>query len=125
MIRIRGQWGPWPVDLQIELDAADWAALRGALAAPDGARDEVEAEPGHPPAAPTGHRAPAAEDGAWSAAQALLAEAGAMTGPQLLEAIAQVAGGVAQAKRLIVRLRHSPQVRLEQGDDAAIYRWVG
>ena len=46
-------------------------------------------------------------------------------GIQLLGQLAGLAGGEAAGKRLLVRLRHCAQVRMETGADAPIYHWVG
>lgn len=117
MIRIRGRIGDWPVDLEIELDApVSVAAGEGAVACP--ATEGVE--PVRPDAA-------VAADEPWLATQALLRRAGRLSGPQLLEQLEAVAGTTVRAKRLLARLRHAPQVRLEVDVDGQItqYCWVG
>ena len=116
MIRIRGLVGSWPVDLEIELDGADWARLAEHLPA-FAERVNTAAEDQAKP--------PQAGDSSYEAAQALLRKAGALSGPQLLGELEPLAGNVAAAKRLLVRLRHCPQVRIEQQADAAVYRWIG
>ncbi|SFA81193.1 hypothetical protein [Azotobacter beijerinckii] len=105
MLRIRGHIGEWPVDLSLELDDEDWARLGARLAA---------GNPGAP-------AAPAAEpvDRLWQTAQQLLRSAGQMDGPALLNQLQALAG-----KRLLVRLRHCAQVRVENGPDAPIYHWA-
>jgi hypothetical protein len=112
MVRIRGQIGAWPVDLTVELDAQDWAQLAQ-----------------HIPlaAAPVPAAAAAAEvnDALWQTTLELLRQAGQIEGPQLLGQLAGLAGGDAAGKRLLVRLRHCAQVRMETGVDAPIYHWVG
>lgn len=113
MVRIRGQIGQWPVDLSVELDAADWANLAASL-----------------PSArlPTAAPAPAplpADDRLWQSALDLLRQAGQVDGPQLLADLGALAGGEVAGKRLLVRLRHCSQVRMENGVDAPIYHWVG
>ena len=112
MVRIRGQIGAWPVDLTVELDAQDWAQLA----------QHVSLEP---PAAPTAAAAPVANDALWQTTLELLRQAGQIDGPQLLGQLAGLAGGEAAGKRLLVRLRHCAQVRMETGADAPIYHWVG
>lgn len=48
-----------------------------------------------------------------------------MGGPELLERLEGLAGSVAAGKRLLVRLRHSSEVKVESGADAPVYHWVG
>ena len=111
MVRIRGQIGAWPVDLTVELDAQDWAQL---------AQHVTLEVPAAPAAA-----APVANDALWQTTLELLRQAGQIEGPQLLGQLAGLAGGEAAGKRLLVRLRHCAQVRMETGADAPIYHWVG
>lgn len=112
MVRIRGQIGAWPVDLTVELDAQDWAQLAQHVS--------LEAAP-----APTVAAAPVTNDALWQTTLELLRQAGQIDGPQLLGQLAGLAGGEAAGKRLLVRLRHCAQVRMETGADAPIYHWVG
>ena len=112
MVRIRGQIGAWPVDLTVELDAQDWAQLAQHI--------PLEAV-----SAPAAAVAPGADDALWQATLELLRQAGQIEGPQLLGQLAGLAGGDAAGKRLLVRLRHCAQVRMETGVDAPIYHWVG
>ncbi|WP_167147149.1 hypothetical protein [Pseudomonas sp. OTU750018] len=112
MVRIRGQIGAWPVDLTVELDAQDWAQLA----------QHVSLET---PAARAAAVAPVANDALWQTTLDLLRRAGQIDGPQLLGQLAGLAGGEAAGKRLLVRLRHCAQVRVETGVDAPIYHWVG
>jgi hypothetical protein len=109
MVRICGQIGPWPVDLTVELDAQDWAQLAQHIL------------PEVVPAA----AAPVASDALWQTTLEVLRQAGQIEGPQLLAQLAGLAGGDAAGKRLLVRLRHCMQVRMEAGADAPIYHWVG
>jgi hypothetical protein len=109
MVRIRGQIGPWPVDLTVELDAQDWAQLAQHI----------------PPAEAPAAAAPVASDALWQTTLELLRQAGQIEGPQLLAQLAGLAGGDVAGKRLLVRLRHCTQVRMEAGTDAPIYHWVG
>ena len=113
MLRIRGHIGDWPVDLSLELDDEDWARLGARLAA---------GGTGTPVATP----APAAEpaDRLWQTAQQVLRSAGQMEGPALLNQLQALAGGAEAGKRLLVRLRHCPQVRIENAPDAPIYHWA-
>ncbi len=48
-----------------------------------------------------------------------------MDGPQLLEELEALTGSAQAGKRLLVRLRHSTQVKLDSGADAPIYCWAG
>lgn len=115
-VRIRGQIGDWPVDLTIELDPAEWAQLGRRL----------EEAPALAEVASTPVAAPARQDDSqWSAAREVLRQAGALSGPELLERLEGLAGSVAAGKRLLVRLRHSSEVKVESGADAPVYRWIG
>ncbi|HGM5578552.1 TPA: hypothetical protein ACKP22_000203 [Pseudomonas putida] len=113
-MRIRGQIGDWPVDLTIELEPAEWAQL--------GRRIEEAPAVAEQASAPAPVRQ---DDGQWSAAREVLRQAGALSGPELLERLEGLAGSVAAGKRLLVRLRHSSEVKVESGADAPVYRWVG
>ncbi|MGQ7956177.1 hypothetical protein ACUTAF_00375 [Pseudomonas sp. SP16.1] len=111
MVRIRGRIGDWPVDLTLELDAEDWARLAGGLTA------APVAEATAPVAAAV------AGDALWQTALQLVRDAGQVEGPRLLGQLAALAGGEAAGKRLLVRLRHCAQIRMETGADAPIYHW--
>ncbi|MBC3483561.1 MULTISPECIES: hypothetical protein [Pseudomonas] len=113
-MRIRGQIGDWPVDLTIELDPAEWAQLGRQIEVP------VVAE-----AAATPSSAPRQDDGHWAAARQVLRQAGQMNGPELLDRLEGLAGSTAAGKRLLVRLRHSSDVKVESGADAPVYHWIG
>jgi hypothetical protein len=114
MVRIRGQIGQWPVDLTVELDAADWANLAASLPAAAAI-----------PSVPASSAAAPADDRLWQTALDLLRQAGQVDGPQLLTDLSALAGSEVAGKRLLVRLRHCTQVRMENGVDAPIYHWVG
>ncbi|MFW3897155.1 hypothetical protein [Pseudomonas bharatica] len=113
-MRIRGHIGEWPVDLTIELGPEEWASL---------------ARAGEPVATPVSSAAPVAQarpdDTLWLAAKELLRKAGEMQGPALLELLEGLAGSTAAGKRLLVRLRHSAEVKVESGADAPVYHWIG
>ncbi|SMF54972.1 MULTISPECIES: hypothetical protein [unclassified Pseudomonas] len=113
-MRIRGQIGDWPVDLTVELEPAEWAQLGRHLEVP------VTAE-----AAAASPAAPGQDDGQWAAARDVLRQAGQMNGPALLDRLEGLAGSTAAGKRLLVRLRHSSEVKVESGADAPVYHWVG
>lgn len=114
-MRIRGQIGDWPVDLTIELEPEEWAQLRRQAEAPA----PIQA------AAAAAVTAPRQDDGQWIAARDVLRLAGQMSGPQLLDRLEGLAGSTAAGKRLLVRLRHSSEVKVESGVDAPVYHWVG
>ncbi|WP_298184472.1 hypothetical protein [uncultured Pseudomonas sp.] len=117
MVRIRGQIGAWPVDLTVELDAQDWAQLAQHISLDT---PPVEVVPERAAAA-----TPAAGDALWQTTLELLRKAGQVEGPHLLAQLTALAGGEAAGKRLLVRLRHCTQVRMEAGVDAPIYHWIG
>ena len=112
MLRIKGRIGDWPVDLTVEMDDGDWAQLAAHLPA-----QATVAAPAPAPANPADHN--------WPLALELLQRGGSMEGPQLLAELSALAGGEAAGKRLLVRLRHCPQVQIESGAEAPLYRWVG
>lgn len=113
MLRIRGTVGDWPVDLTLELDDADWAQLGAQLKV---AKADTS---------PASVSKPASQDDTiWNITQDLLRNAGQISGPQLLEQLEGLTGSTAAGKRLLVRLRHSPQVRVESGQDAPLYSWI-
>jgi len=111
-VRIRGQIGDWPVDLTIELEPQEWAQLGRQIEVPVAEAAAVAA-------------APRQDDGQWHAAREVLRLAGQMSGPELLDRLEGLAGSTAAGKRLLVRLRHSSEVKVESGVDAPVYHWVG
>ena len=112
MLRIRGTIGDLPVDLTLELDDGDWAQLGAQLQAAKPSADEVKAAPKRQ------------DDKIWEIAQELLQKAGQITGPDLLEQLEGLTGSSAAGKRLLVRLRHNPSVKVESGADTPIYCWI-
>ncbi|QMV62659.1 hypothetical protein VUJ49_22025 [Pseudomonas berkeleyensis] len=112
MVRIRGRIGDWPVDLTLELDAEDWAQLA----------EHVAVTPAAVP--PVAVPAADSSDRLWQTTLQLVRDAGSVEGPRLLAQLAALAGGEAAGKRLLVRLRHCSQIRMETGADAPIYHWV-
>jgi hypothetical protein len=110
MLRIKGRIGDWPVDLSVDMDSEDWARLAAQMTPRPGLERTAQA-------------APAPVDALWQAAQQLLHKAGSMDGPQLLAELEALAGSATAGKRLLVRLRHCPLVRMENGVDAPIYHW--
>ncbi|MDD0975646.1 hypothetical protein [Pseudomonas fontis] len=113
-MRIRGHIGEWPVDLTVELEPAEWAQLGGQL---------VHAAPMAASSTPVVQARP--DDALWQAAREVLRKAGHLSGPQLLEHLEGLAGNTAGGKRLLVRLRHSADVKVQSGADAPEYHWVG
>lgn len=113
MVRIRGRIGDWPVDLTLELDAGDWAQLAQHMAL-----TPTASTPAPEPKADAG-------DALWQTALQLVRDAGQVEGPKLMAQLAALAGGEAAGKRLLVRLRHCAQIRMETGADAPIYHWQG
>ncbi|WP_251962059.1 hypothetical protein [Pseudomonas sp. Marseille-Q5299] len=114
-MRIRGQIGDWPVDLSIELEPEEWAQLGRQLEMPVAAATVSQAIAA----------APRQDDGQWTAAREVLRQAGQMNGPELLDRLEGLAGSTAAGKRLLVRLRHSSEVKVESGADAPVYHWIG
>lgn len=115
MLRIKGTIGDWPVDLTVEMDDADWARLAQNLPA------TVVAPVVAAASAPA---AGASVDQLWLAAQDLLRRSGSSEGPQLLDELEALAGSAGAAKGLLVRLRHSPQVKIVVHEGVQVFTWV-
>lgn len=113
MLRIRGTVGDLPVDLTLELDDADWARLSAQLQATPVASATAA------PAVAVKHN-----DDLWQSAQDLLRAAGQLNGLELLDQLEGLAGDAATGKRLLVRLRHSGQVKVSSGGDTPLYTWI-
>jgi hypothetical protein len=112
MLRIRGSIGDWPVDLTLEMDDGDWAKL--------GAQLQVSK-----PEASVAPAKPVTQDEAlWQIAKDLLRQAGQLSGPDLFDQLEGLTGSAASGKRLLVRLRHCPDVKVESGVDTPMYRWL-
>ena len=116
-MRIRGQIGEWPVDISIELTPEEWAHMGRAAAPVD------TSTPANTPVVSV--VSPRPDDQQWEAACSLLREAGSLSGPLLLERLDTLCGSPGTGKRLLVRLRHSAQVRVDNGKDAPVYHWLG
>ncbi|CAI8987403.1 DUF3140 domain-containing protein [Pseudomonas sp. IT-P253] len=112
MLRIRGSIGDWPVDLTLEMDDGDWARLGAQLQV---VKDEAVASSAKPVNQ---------DDAQWQIAKDLLRKAGQLSGPDLLEQLEGLTGSAASGKRLLVRLRHSADVKVVSGGDTPIYRWL-
>ncbi|PJI48529.1 MAG: hypothetical protein CTR55_12745 [Pseudomonas sp.] len=117
MLRIKGTIGDWPVDLTVEMDDADWARLAQNLPVA-AVTPAASAAPAPAPAAG------APVDQLWLAAQDLLRRSGSSEGPQLLDELAALAGSSGAAKGLLVRLRHSPKVKIEVREGVQVFNWV-
>ncbi len=117
MVRIRGTIGSQPVDLTMELDDADWQRLATALRPAEAPVAAVAA------AAPSGPKS--GGDLLWDQVVKLLSSAGRLSGPDILVALEKLTGNLGVAKQLLVRLRHSPQVRMERVGEAQFYIWQG
>jgi len=116
MLRIRGTVGDLPVDLTVEMDESDWTRLGTQLGV-----QLQESKPASESAAkPVANR----NDAVWDIAQDLLRKAGHMSGPDLLGQLEGLAGSTAAGKRLMVRMRHSSNVKVESHGDAPEYHWV-
>ncbi|MGY2136713.1 hypothetical protein ACW9I8_08855 [Pseudomonas reactans] len=111
MLRIRGTVGDLPVDLTLELDDGDWARL--------GAQLQATPVPAAATATPVKQN-----DDLWQNAQDLLRKAGQLSGLELLDQLEGLAGDAASGKRLLVRLRHSAQVKVSSGGDTPLYTWT-
>lgn len=116
MLRIRGNIGDWPVDLTLELDDGDWDQLASRL----GTQLQVEKPVGGPLAA----KPVSQDDVLWQMAKDLLRKAGQLDGPDLLEQLEGLTGSAAAGKRLLVRLRHSAEVKVVSGGDTPLYSWI-
>ncbi len=118
-MRIRGQLGPWPVDLSLELEAGELQQL--ALLLRGGER--VAQSAGVAPAAPVVASSGGQGERLWQLAQECLRRASEVEGPRLLADLAALAGSEQEGKRLLVRLRHLPQVVMDSRGATSIYRW--
>ncbi|MHB2250063.1 hypothetical protein [Pseudomonas fitomaticsae] len=117
MLRIRGTVGELPVDLTLELDESDWARL--------GAQFGVQVQTAQPQTAAAPVAKPANQDDAlWQVARDLLRKAGQLSGPELLDQLEGLTGSAVAGKRLLVRLRHSSDVKVLSGGDTPLYSWI-
>jgi hypothetical protein len=116
MLRIRGTVGDLAVDLTVEMDESDWARLGTQL----GVQLQESKPAGESATKPVANR----NDAVWDIAQDLLRKAGHLSGPDLLGQLEGLAGSTAAGKRLMVRMRHSSNVKVESHGDAPEYHWV-
>ena len=119
MLRIRGTVGDLPVDLTVEMDESDWARLGIQLGAQV---QETSASNGSYDTAVK--PAISRNDAVWDIAQELLRKAGHLTGPDLLGQLEGLSGSTAAGKRLMVRMRHSANVKVESQGDTPVYHWI-
>jgi hypothetical protein len=116
MLRIRGTVGDLPVDLTVEMDEADWARL----GIQPGNQVQETSAPTDTSVKPSASR----NDAVWDIAQELLRKAGHLTGPDLLGQLEGLSGSTAAGKRLMVRMRHSANVKVESQGDTPVYHWI-
>jgi hypothetical protein len=116
MIRIRGTVGTTPVDLTVEMDAEDWTRLAAQLPV-------SSAQPSVAPAAATPSAASGQADELLQTALGLVRSAGQISGPRLLAQLEDLTESTPAAKRVLVRLRHSPLVSVHSGEQAPLYCW--
>lgn len=116
MVRIRGTIGSQAVDLTVELEDSDWQRLAAALRPTDMAA-VASAAPANAPKS--------GGDMLWDQVVKLLSSAGRLSEPDILVALEKLTGNLGVAKQLLVRLRHSPQVRMERVGEAQFYIWQG
>lgn len=116
MLRIRGTVGDLPVDLTLELDESDWARL--------GSQFGVQVQAAQPQAVAPVAKPVNQDDALWQVARDLLRKAGQLSGPELLDQLEGLTGSAAAGKRLLVRLRHSSDVKVASGGDTPLYSWI-
>ncbi|MCU1751088.1 hypothetical protein [Pseudomonas sp. 6D_7.1_Bac1] len=116
MLRIRGSIGDWPVDLTLELDDGDWARLGAQLQV---SKSESSAAAADPVVRPVNQ-----DEVLWQLAKDLLRQSGQLSGPDLLERLEGLTGNTVAGKRLLVRLRHSAEVKVVSGGDTPLYSWI-
>ncbi|CAI8744442.1 MULTISPECIES: hypothetical protein [Pseudomonas] len=112
MLRIRGSIGDWPVDLTLEMDDGDWAKLGAQLQVVKPEASAAQSKPVNQ------------DDAQWQIAKDLLRKAGQLSGPDLLEQLEGLTGSPSSGKRLLVRLRHSAEVKVSSGGDTPLYSWI-
>ncbi|KAB0492747.1 hypothetical protein [Pseudomonas vancouverensis] len=112
MLRIRGSIGDWPVDLTLEMDDSDWARLGAQLTVEKTETPAATAKPLNQ------------DDALWQIARDLLRKAGQLSGPDLLDQLEGLTGSAVAGKRLLVRLRHSSDVKVLSGGDTPLYSWI-
>jgi len=120
-MRISGQIGNWPVDLELKLNSEE---LRLVVALLGGSHPQGECPPPAEVVAPAEPARPSSRgDKLWELAQECLRRGGEVEGPSLLADLSALAGSEQDGKRLLVRLRHLPQVQMESRGATSIYRW--
>lgn len=112
MIKIRGQLGPWPVDLTLELDASDWQQLPSLL------QEQLSQ------AVTVSAATPTMTDPQWEMALKVMQGLGSIDGPALLVELQALCGDAAAAKRLMTRLRHYPSVQVQREGEVMRWSWL-
>lgn len=119
-MKIQGRIGDMPVELDVTFEPHEWAqlaaCLTGQLLAPAAGSAPISV-------AEQAQQAVANGDKLLTLALQVLAAHGECDGPTLRSELLALAGSDVEAKRLLVRLRHHPQVTLSEEGSAPIYRW--
>ncbi len=119
-MKIQGCIGDTPVELNVTFEPHEWAQLAACLA---GQTPQPAAASTPPSVAEQAQQAVASGDKLLTLALQVLAAHGECDGPTLRSELLALAGTDVEAKRLLVRLRHHPQVTLSEEGSAPIYRW--
>ncbi|MCJ8168456.1 hypothetical protein [Atopomonas sediminilitoris] len=127
-MKISGRIGEQVVDLTVSLEPHEWVQLAqaGVQLAPALTAPADLTVTTAPAASMAGVAASApSADKLLTMALQVLAAHGACDGPTLRGELLALAGSEVAAKRLLVKLRHHPQVTLEEHQAAPVYRWRG
>ncbi|SEL52483.1 hypothetical protein SAMN05216214_113103 [Atopomonas hussainii] len=123
-MKIQGRIGDTPVELEVTFEPHEWAQLAACLAGQGAAPAAGNAPLSAPLSmAEQAQQAVANGDKLLTLALQVLAAHGECDGPTLRSELLALAGSDVEAKRLLVRLRHHPQVVLREEGSAPIYRW--
>ena len=119
-MKIQGRIGDMPVELEVTFEPHEWAQLAACLTG-----QTLAPAAGSAPisVAEQAQQAVANGDKLLTLALQVLAAHGECDGPTLRSELLALAGTDVEAKRLLVRLRHHPQVTLSEEGSAPIYRW--
>ena len=119
-MKIQGRIGDMPVELDVTFEPHEWAQLAACLTG-----QPLAPAAGSAPisVAEQAQQAVANGDKLLTLALQVLAAHGECDGPTLRSELLALAGTDVEAKRLLVRLRHHPQVTLSEEGSAPIYRW--
>ena len=121
-MKIQGRIGDMPVELDVTFEPHEWAQFAACLT---GQTPAVGSAASVAPisVAEQAQQAVANGDKLLTLALQVLAAHGECDGPTLRSELLALAGTDVEAKRLLVRLRHHPQVTLSEEGSAPIYRW--